>query len=178
MENVDLISREGLLERIEKERAYLKARGLYGAEEILTKYLRNIVEDMPSAEIDSPVIKINIPEEEVRKLLEELQKPQKVLVLPEPEVESVRPQGDWIPVSERLPERRDWYLGVFREPDTDFIGIPYICDYVGKVTKGTTNEGWILRHCTDVDNASDYFRNLICVAWKPLPKPYEKGGAK
>lgn len=96
MENVDLISREGLLERIEKERAYLKARGLYGAEEILTKYLRNIVEDMPSAEIDSPVIKINIPEREIQKLLEELQKPQKVLVLPEPEVESVRPQGDWI----------------------------------------------------------------------------------
>ena len=96
MENDDLISRRDLLERIEKERAYLKARGLYGAEEILTKYLRNIVEDIPSAEMESPVIKINIPEEEVRKLLEELQKPQKVLVLPEPEVESVRLQGDWI----------------------------------------------------------------------------------
>lgn len=79
----------------------------------------------------------------------------------------------WIPVSERLPNDRDWYLGVFREPDTGFVGIPYICDYVGEVTKGTTNEGWILRHCTDVDNASDYFRNLICIAWKPLPKPYE-----
>lgn len=49
MENVDLISREGLLERIERERAYLKARGLYGAEEVLTKYLHNIVEDMPPA---------------------------------------------------------------------------------------------------------------------------------
>lgn len=96
MENDDLISRKDLLERIEKERAYLKARGLYGAEEILTKYLRNIVEDMPSAEIDSPVIKINVSEREVQKLLEELQKPQKVLVLPEPEVESVRVQGDWI----------------------------------------------------------------------------------
>ena len=49
MDNDDLISRKDLLERIEKERAYLKARGLYGAEEILTKYLRNIVEDMPPA---------------------------------------------------------------------------------------------------------------------------------
>ena len=96
MENVDLISREDLLERIEKERAYLKARGLYGAEEILTKCLHNIVENMPPAEIEPPVIKINVPEREVRKLLEELQKPQKVLVLPEPEVESVRLQGDWI----------------------------------------------------------------------------------
>lgn len=49
MDNDDIISRKDLLERIEKERAYLKARGLYGAEEVLTKYLRNIVEDMPPA---------------------------------------------------------------------------------------------------------------------------------
>lgn len=96
MENVDLISREGLLEKIEKERAYLKARGLYGAEEVLTKYLHNIVEDMPPAEIEFPVIKVNISKGDIQKLLEELQKPQKVLVLPEPEVESVRLQGDWI----------------------------------------------------------------------------------
>lgn len=90
------------------------------------------------------------------------------------------PQGGWIPVSERLPNDRDWCLGIFQEPDTGFVGIPYICDYVGKVTKGTTNEGWILRQCTDVDSASDYFRNLICIAWRPLPKPYElqKGGAE
>ena len=88
-----------------------------------------------------------------------------------------RPQGGWIPVSERLPQDRDWYLGVFRESDTGFIGLPYICDYVGEVTKGTTNEGWILRHCTDVDNPSDYFRNLICVAWKPLPELYKEEGA-
>lgn len=93
------------------------------------------------------------------------------------EAEKGRPQ-EWIPVSERLPENRDWYLGVFKEPDTDFIGIPYICDYVGEVTKGTTNEGWILRHCTDVDTVPDYFRNLICVAWQPLPEPYQKGGTE
>lgn len=73
-----------------------------------------------------------------------------------------------------LPKERDWYLGLFKEPDTGFIGLPYICDYVGEVTKGTTNEGWILRHCTDVDNASAYFRNLICVAWQPLPEPYKE----
>ena len=89
-----------------------------------------------------------------------------------------RPKGEWIPVSERLPNDRDWYLGIFKEPDTDYIGIPYICDDSGEVTKGTTNEGWILRHCTDVDNPSDYFRNLICVAWQPLPEPYKKGDAE
>ncbi len=95
-----------------------------------------------------------------------------------PTVMPERPQVEWTPVSERLPENRDWYLGLFKEPDTDFIGIPYICDYVGEVTKGTTKEGWILRHCTDVDTVPDYFRNLICVAWQPLPEPYEKGGAE
>lgn len=89
-----------------------------------------------------------------------------------------RPQGEWIPVSEKLPESRDWYLGLFKEHNTDFIGIPYICDYVGKVTKGTTNEGWIIRHCTDVDTSSDYFRNLICVAWHPFPEPCMKGGSE
>ena len=89
-----------------------------------------------------------------------------------------RVQGEWIPASERLPESRDWYLGLFKEPETDFIGIPYICDYVGEVIRGTTNEGWILRHCTDVDTVPDYFRNLICVAWRPLPEPYKKGGAE
>ena len=85
-----------------------------------------------------------------------------------------RPHGKWIPVSERLPNDRDWYLGIFREADTGWVNpLPYICDYVGEVTKGTTNEGWILRHCTDVDTVPDYFRNLICVAWQPLPEPYK-----
>jgi len=87
-------------------------------------------------------------------------------------------QGEWIPVSERLPIDRDWYLGVFREPDTGFIGVPYICDYVGKVTKGTTKEGWILRGFTDIENANDYTKSLECVAWQPLPEPYKKGGAE
>lgn len=48
--------------------------------------------------------------------------------------------GKWIPCSERLPEKRDWYLAVFKEPDTGFIGLPYIADYLmGKHTAYTTN---------------------------------------
>lgn len=84
-------------------------------------------------------------------------------------------KSKWIPVSERLPNDRDWYLGVFREPDTGFIGIPYICDYVGKVTKGTTKDGWILRGLTDTDNSNEYYMDLECVAWQPLPEPYKNG---
>lgn len=94
-----LIDADAVVKQADKEREYLKARGLLGAEHVLTKYLRNLVEDAPTVEMESPVIKINVPEEEVQKLLEELQKPHKVLVLPEPEVEFVRPSGEWSDLS-------------------------------------------------------------------------------
>lgn len=80
----------------------------------------------------------------------------------------------WILVSERLPEDRDWYLGIFKEPDTGWINpLPFICDYVGRETKATTKEHWILRGFTDRDEHIDYYFNLECVAWMPLPTPYE-----
>ena len=87
---------------------------------------------------------------------------------------SVNPQTRWIPVSERLPEDRDWYLGIFKEPDTGWINpIPFICDHVGSKTKATTKEHWILRGFTDRDERIDYYFNLECVAWQPLPEPYK-----
>ena len=90
-----------------------------------------------------------------------------------------RPQSEWIPVSERLPQNRDWYLGIFKEPDTGYIiDLPFICDYVGNINKGTTNEGWILRRLTDSYSLSEYYKNLKCVAWQPLPAPYKGGGRK
>ena len=91
-----LIDADALLVRVDEEREYLKARGLFGAEHILTKDFRDLIEDAPTAEIESPVIKINVPKEDIQKLLEELQKPQKVLVLPEPEIEPVRLYGEWV----------------------------------------------------------------------------------
>ena len=85
----------------------------------------------------------------------------------------------WIPCSERLPEERDWYLGIFKEPDTGWINpIPFICDYLlGTKTKATTKEGWILKGHTDREEYIDYYFNLECVAWMSLPEPY-KGGEK
>ena len=84
----------------------------------------------------------------------------------------------WIPCSERLPEERDWYLAVFQEPDTGFIGLPYIADYLlGQHTKYTTNDGWIIKDCTDFEDACGYYKELMCIAWQPLPpnyKPKEK----
>ena len=96
------------------------------------------------------------------------------------ELENVleRPKGEWIHVSDELPQDRDWYLGVFREPDTGYIiDLPFVCDYVGYPTEGTTNDAWILRGLTDIDNPSIYYKNLECVAWQPLPERYKKGGA-
>ena len=83
--------------------------------------------------------------------------------------------GRWIPVSERLPEERDWYLAVFEEVDTGFIGLPYIADYlIGTHTIYTTEDGWIIHNCTDIEGgASEYYKKLRCVAWHPLPEPYK-----
>ena len=83
--------------------------------------------------------------------------------------------GKWIPCSERLPKKRDWYLAIFKEPGTGFIGLPYIADYLmGNHTAYTTNDGWIIKDCTDIcDRESLYHKNLECVAWMPLPEPYK-----
>ena len=79
----------------------------------------------------------------------------------------------WIPVEDGLPEDREWYLTLFKEPETGFIGLPYIADYLGRKTKTTTNEGWIIRNCTDNDMENcDYYKNLESVAWRPLPETY------
>ena len=91
--------------------------------------------------------------------------------------EAAEYNNGWIPVSERLPEERDWYLAVFEEVDTGFIGLPYIADYLmGSHTEFTTEDGWIIHNCSDrEDESAEYYKNLRCVAWKPLPQPYTKG---
>ena len=82
----------------------------------------------------------------------------------------------WIPCNERLPEERDWCLAVFEEVDTGFIGIPYIAEYLmGNHTIATTEDGWIIHNCTDIENEyAEYYKKLRCVAWQPLPEPYKK----
>ena len=83
--------------------------------------------------------------------------------------------GGWIPCSERLPEERDWCLAVFEEVDTGFIGIPYIAEYLmGNHTIATTEDGWIIHNCTDIENEyAEYYKKLRCVVWQPLPEPYK-----
>ena len=75
-------------------------------------------------------------------------------------------QTTWIPVSERLPEERDWYLAVFKEIDAGYQLIPRVADYIGN----GENEWQII----DEDGVGGVYRFVLeCVAWMPLPKPYE-----
>lgn len=71
-----------------------------------------------------------------------------------------------------LPNDRQWYLAMFQEVDTGFVGLPYIADYLnGKRTKYTTDDGWIISNCTDTDEqCSDYYKKLKCIAWMCLPE--------
>lgn len=78
--------------------------------------------------------------------------------------------GEWIPCSERLPEERDWHLAVFRESDTGFILIPRVAEYVGRETRITTKDYWII---IDLSTPVEYIRNLECIAWQPLPEPWK-----
>lgn len=96
-----------------------------------------------------------------------------------------RPQGEWIPVSERLPDDLEpvnitW---INHEPE------PYYKEIKDKpfTATGVYFNGqwyWWSTLCTDTlaeysHNFDDIIDNAIeIVAWQPLPKPYKKGGAE
>ena len=64
------------------------------------------------------------------------------------------PQGEWVPVSERLPE----YTGLYLISIYDLVTV---ANFTGK------------HFC---DRQMDNFVDVI--AWQPLPEPYKKGGAE
>ena len=82
------------------------------------------------------------------------------------ELKQLREQTRWIPVSERLPEERDWYLAVFKEKDTGFQLIPRVADYIGK-----GGNKW--RIIDEYGLRQEYIDKLECIAWMPLPQPYK-----
>lgn len=129
----DLISREALLKAMEEERQYLLARGLRGAEHILVHHCLPLIDNAPT--VDLWKMRQEATENALKKA-EELYK---------------RPQGEWIPVSERLPEKEGKCLVT-----TDF----------GDVCEDSFVDGIFV--C--------YLGNVI--AWQPLPESYRKGGAE
>ena len=143
----DLMSRSALLEAMEEERQYLIARGLKGAEHILVHHCLPLIDSAPTVETE-------ITEKQAILLLinngwlvnhdKELREKWK------------RPQGEWIPVSERLPEKGNQ-------------------SYLVTVDYG---EG-IICSCQRFFFNDEIGWNDDCViAWQPLPEPYKGGGAE
>lgn len=75
-------------------------------------------------------------------------------------------QAQWIPVSERLPAEREWYLAVFKETDTGYQLIPRVADYIG-------NGENVWRIIDEDGLGQEYCSTLECVAWMPLPELYK-----
>lgn len=68
-----------------------------------------------------------------------------------------------------LPEGRDWVLAVFKEPDTDFVLVPRVAEYIGRPTKVTTNDNWIILDSYNGDmTLNPYYANLVCIGWKDI----------
>ena len=75
-----------------------------------------------------------------------------------------RPQGEWIPVSERLPEDRNLVLVTAYWHETYQV---MQASYFGE---GEKNGWW----CVPWNNCGEHMRNdLHVIAWQPLPKPYK-----
>lgn len=83
-----------------------------------------------------------------------------------PSIASKPKIGQWIPVSERLPAEREWYLAVFKETDTEYQLIPRVADYIG-------NGENVWRIIDEDGLGQEYCSILECVAWMPLPEPYK-----
>ena len=89
------------------------------------------------------------------------------------DLEQDEKENGWIPVSERLPEERDWFLAVFRELDTGYQLIPRVAEFINRPDdEHATSDGW---HIIDFfEGPKEYIKLLKCIAWMPLPEPYKE----
>lgn len=81
----------------------------------------------------------------------------------ESEIENKSQKGEWIPVSEKLPNRNGCY-NVTRI--IEGTAISDVCYFDGQNT-------W--HRDTGVNHGRPYLTDII--AWQPLPEPYKEGGA-
>lgn len=68
-------------------------------------------------------------------------------------------KSDWIPVSERLPEKSDVYLATFLEEGKRYVERFYYSDFMG----------WMMPVAWQDEGRIE---NII--AWQPLPEPYKE----
>ena len=89
------------------------------------------------------------------------------------DLEQDEKENGWIPVSERLPDRRDWCLAVFRESDTEYQLIPRVAEFMNRPDdEHATSDSW---HIIDFfEGPKEYIKLLKCVAWMPLTEPYKE----
>lgn len=75
------------------------------------------------------------------------------------------PQGEWIPVSERLPEEEDY---------RDCYGLPDGC-VLWQTDNGDIGFGWYYRSTECWSDLNDNpIKTGKVIAWQPLPKPYKE----
>ena len=72
------------------------------------------------------------------------------------ECDSVENKGEWIPVSERLPEKNIWVLVTVEQNDNRYQEI---------MRRNVYTEEW-------TDNIDNYTDEIT--AWMPLPEPYKE----
>lgn len=89
------------------------------------------------------------------------------------DLEQDEKENGWIPVSERLPDERDWCLAVFKESDTEYQLIPRVAELVNRPDdEHATADGW---HIIDFfEGPKEYIKLLKCVAWMPLSELYKE----
>ena len=80
-----------------------------------------------------------------------------------------REKGEWIPVSERLPEESGRYLAYIVNEYDEKLQYIMTADYIARPTPIEGLSPWYV----DDECASD---NVV--AWQPLPEPYMRGKAE
>lgn len=136
-----LIDADELLKVVDKEREYLIARGQTGAEHILVHNFRDLIDNAPTVSLQDIY-----QEGHYDGHLEGYTKA----------INEERPQGEWIPVNERLPkEGNQSYL----------VTVDYGNGAVCSCQRFFFNEdiGW---------------NDDSVIAWQLLPEPYKKGDAE
>lgn len=134
--NNDLISREALKKEL------LKRLWFVSSPETDAQAIKDIIDNAPAVE-NITVFTESTYEKAIADLKEELQKI----------IAEKRPKGEWIPVSERLPEYSGLYL----------ISVDEL------VTVANFTGTYFMNRCGG---------RIEVYAWQPLPEPYMKGGAE